>query len=511
MASRSGLALSSAFATILATQAVAQSESAPLSAIPWLSESLDQPQPTAEPPATPAKPIGRITVRSLDETLPDASGLEKAEAFGLPPDLWSGSDPERLAELIATMPAQQLPAMQRLFHTLMIAETRDPPVGDGSLLRARVDALLGTAALADARSLIERTGTTSPDMFRRWFDIALLTGTEDRGCATLDASPELSPSYEARVFCLARVGRWTTAALTLETATALGRIDMQSRDLLARFLDPELFEGEPDLPLPEPITPLDYRLLEGIGERVPTQDLPLAFAHSDLRHVIGWKAQIVASERLVRDGAIDSKDLLTIYTTRRPSASGGAWDRVAAIQALDIAINAGDTKSVARALTHCAPLMEENGLEAALAHMMALRLSRLALDGSAAQTAYELALVSNSGAAFLPPDDSIEMPPHLQFASAVALDRLSEASPPDSRSAILAEVLLSGEVPVETKDMMRNGRVGEALLLALHDLASGTETDPDDIARALNVLIAGGQETVARHAALQFILLDQRA
>ena len=46
--------------------------------------------------------------------------------------------------------------------------------------------------------------------------------------------------------------------------------------------------------------------LEAIGTPLPTAPLPLAFAHSDLRHTAGWKARIEAAERLVRTGAVSA-------------------------------------------------------------------------------------------------------------------------------------------------------------------------------------------------------------
>ncbi|WP_145963007.1 hypothetical protein [Mangrovicoccus ximenensis] len=111
-------------------------------------------------------------------------------------------------------------------------------------------------ALDRAQALIERAGPGTPDLFRRWFDISLLTDSEDRACAALEANPGIVPNPMTRVFCLAREGRWTTAALTLESGRALGDISEADHALLSRFLDPDLFEGEPPLLPPRQVTPL---------------------------------------------------------------------------------------------------------------------------------------------------------------------------------------------------------------------------------------------------------------
>ncbi len=103
-------------------------------------------------------------------------------------------------------------------------------------------------------------------------------------------SPGLAPTFPARIFCLARSGDWNAAALTLRTGQALGYITEAEEALLSRFLDPDLYEGEPPLPTPAPVTPLAWRMFEAIGEPLSTATLPMAFAHAELRPQAGWKS-----------------------------------------------------------------------------------------------------------------------------------------------------------------------------------------------------------------------------
>src|SRR5690606_17548745 len=148
----------------------------------------------------------------------------------------------------------------------------------------------------------------------------------------------------------ARGGDWNAAALSLRTGETLGYIPADMVPLLERFLDPELADGAPDLPVPARPSPLDLRLMEAIGEPLQTSTLPLAFAHADLTSNAGWKTRLEAAERLSRTGAIEPNLLLGLYTEREAAASGGVWERVRAIQALDRAITASDRAAVARAL-----------------------------------------------------------------------------------------------------------------------------------------------------------------
>ncbi len=258
-------------------------------------------------------------------------GYLAPQVTGLPRNLWGLGRTDEIVALIGGERADTLPALQSLLTTLMLAEA-DPPGdagGRGVLLLARLDKLLSAGALEQAAALLDAAGSTEPELFRRRFDVALLTGTEDSACAMMRETPQIAPTFPARVFCLARSGDWNAAALTLRTAQALGFVTEEEDALLSRFLDPDLYEGEPPLQKPAKPTPLVWRMFEAIGEPLPTNTLPLAFAQAELRDTAGWKAQIEAAERLARSGAIAPNRLMGLYTDRKPAASGGVWDRVA--------------------------------------------------------------------------------------------------------------------------------------------------------------------------------------
>ena len=149
---------------------------------------------------------------------------------------------------------------------------------------------------------------------------------------------------------LQALGDWRAASLTLGTANALGLVTDEEDALLLRFLDPDLFEGDPILTIPRATTPLTFRLYEAIGEGRATTGLPLAFAHADLEERAGWKARLDAAERLARTAALSENRLLGIYFEGKPSASGMIWDRVAALQAFDTALEREETNALADTL-----------------------------------------------------------------------------------------------------------------------------------------------------------------
>ena len=293
-----------AFATVSGAPLRAQNAE-PLSAIDWLSQSI---KPASAPkPVQPTSPAVRdeapvssgasapnVITTPLDGASPDPIGLLSSDLTGLPPTLWSASEESTLIALLQAQKTDGLPAMQDLLKTLLMAEA-DPPLGAslaGGLFQARVDKLLDIGAIEPAQALLEQAGADTPDLFRRWFDVALLTGSEDMACRTLQSRIDVAPTYAARIFCLARSGDWTAAALSLNTHRVLGDIDADEEALLSRFLDPELYEGEPPLGRPDRISPLVFRLYEAIGERMTTNRLPRAFAHADL--VVGKDVAIKA-------------------------------------------------------------------------------------------------------------------------------------------------------------------------------------------------------------------------
>ncbi|MCR9148687.1 MAG: hypothetical protein NXH83_00795 [Rhodobacteraceae bacterium] len=508
--SRTRRALAAALALWPAVAAEAQQE--PLSAIDWLSRSVAEP-PEASPGPAPATPIAQppITVVPLAATNLDAVGLLPPASTGLPADLWGTSPTQELARLLRAERIDTLPAIQGLLMTLLLAEL-DPPAdsdGTGALFLARIDKLLDLGALDPALALLERTAPPRAEPFRRWFDIALLLGEEDAACGLMRDNPQIAPTFPARVFCLARGGDWTAAALSLSTGAALGRITPEMEELLARFLDPALAEGAEPLPRPRRPSPLVLRLMEAIGQPLQTATLPVAFAHADLRSNTGWKARIEAGERLARVGAIPANRLLGLYTEQRPAASGGVWDRVAAVQRLDTALTARDPVAVAAALPPAWAQMEAMELEVPFATLYGPALARMPLKGSAGSLAFRIGLLSEDFAevaAARRPEDGTEA-----FLAGLAGGEVQGlAAPGQLGAAIRAAFAPFAQPGPEAAQRLAGGRIGEALLVAIEQVTEGAKGDLRDVTEGLVVLRRVGLEGTARRAALELLLLERR-
>lgn len=493
----------------------------PMSAIDWLSRSVSAPVtrvavPLPEPRNNDRAPQGGpgsdgITVTPLDAPTLDALGILPVSTTGLPRNLWGTTPTETLARLVRAERADTLPAMQSLLYTLLLAEL-DPPAdadGSGALYLARVDKLLDLGALDAALEMLELPETTQPETFRRWFDVALLIGEEDRACETMRQTPEVAPTFPARIFCLARGGDWNAAALSLRTGETLGYIDNDMADLLTHFLDPELSEGAEELPVPARPSPLVLRLLEAIGQPVPTATLPIAFAQSDLRANSGWKSRLNAGERLARTGAIEPDRLLGLYNERQAAASGGIWDRVDAVQDFDRAMKAGDPEAIAEALPAAWAKMVEVELEVPFAELYGEKLSKVSLTGRARAQALRVGLLSDAYESVA--NAATPVTEQERFLTEIARGRPSGKPAPDTMESAI-EAAFSDDTPLDPafETLLADKRLGEALLTAIDHVTEGARGDLRDLTAGLRLMREVGLEDTARRASLELMLLARK-
>ncbi len=491
-------------ALLLAAAPAAAEE--PLSAIDWLSESVAAPPPPAPPPVAASAVPDPVAVTALDGPNVDAIGLMPPAMTGLPADLWGLGRTEDIARALSVDREGSLPALRQLQITLLLATARPPAdsAGTGLLFRTRIDRLLALGALDQAAAMLDAADGTDAELFRRRFDVALLRGTEARACAQMLDQAALAPTFPARIFCLARSGDWAAAALSLRTGLALGQVTPEAEALLARFLDPDLFEGEP-APMPQrPVTPLDWRLFEAIGEPLPTAGLPLAFAYADLSDRAGWKAQVEAAERLVRAGVIAPNLWHGLFSRRDPSASGGVWDRIARLQAFEAALASGEAARIGAALTAVWPGLEAAELEVPFATLYGDRLAGLALDGEAGGLARRVVFLSPA-AARLPPAAGDA------FLRGLAAGDVRDIPAPGNLGRAIAPAFAAGAVPgPQMQALLADRRLGEALLAAMAMIDRGVSGDLRDVTEGLVLLRSVGLEDVARRTALQLMILERR-
>ncbi len=504
-----GIKIATVALTISGSAPIFAQSAEPLSAIDWLSDVIREPEVAVQPPADDisknASPT-QIVTTPLGQIKIDAVGLLPASVTGLPPEFWGTTSSKELQDLILSQRTDLPPPLAAFLKRLLLAELTPPPDSDegGGLFLARVDKLLDMGALDEARSLVERAGPNMPELFRRWFDIGLLTGLEDQACRVMLAKPEIAPTYPARIFCLARGGDWSAAAVTLNTARLLGLIDEQEEALMARFLDPELFEGEDPLAPPDRVTPLAYKMHSAIGEPLQLTSLPNAFAFAALSPTEGWKQRINAAERLVRTGALPPQSLMEIYKERKPAASGGVWDRVEAVQSFDAALLAGHGDRITASLEDTLRPLRRAGLEAAFAKVYGDRLARLPLGTSVALAATRIELLSDSYEAVANSPRAGKDTPQVWLDVARGTVNRMDASDPVLSAVTFA--FSDKGCPSGFEQAFERKNFGEIALQAMILLQDGPDASPSHIETGLKLLRKLGLEDIARRTAMYIIL-----
>ncbi|MEL6551170.1 MAG: hypothetical protein AAFQ54_13090 [Pseudomonadota bacterium] len=481
-------------------QQTAEGGDAPLSAIDWLGDvpvepALDAPFLGLEAPVTQSGAAPDVAAAPLEDGGGIGTGVISTAVSGLPSTLWQGANAAEIAAAFDAIPAEALVPVQQMRQRLLLTAAA-PPRGtdEAAFLALRIDQLTALGAVPAALSLLEEAGETllrDPRVFARYADVSLLVGREDAACARLRGEAALSDDIALRVFCLARNADWNAAAVALNTAEVLGDVPPETGELLAQFLEPEFSDGTaPPLP-PGPVTPLLMRLREAVGAPMATAELPRAFAVSDLRPDMGWKAQLDAAERLVRTGAFPSGQLAALYRARVPAASGGVWDRAEAVRRLSEALEAG--AGFETALNEARAAMAAAGLEAQLAAMVAEDLSTVEGGGMARErlllmSPFYEAVTAESG-----------------LTTEVARGRVRSASANSALEEAVAEAFRPGreiDPPVS---------LGLALLDALATIEAARSGASIELTRALTLLRSVGLEHIARQAALHLLLMQADA
>ncbi|MCB1370216.1 MAG: hypothetical protein KDJ83_04930, partial [Rhodobacteraceae bacterium] len=284
--------------------------------------------------------------------------------------------------------------------------------------------------------------------------------------------------------------------------------------LLARFLDPEIFEGEPNPPVPEPLTPLDFLMREATGMPRPAGALPTAFLHHDLVEHAPMRARVAAAERLVLSGGVAPQVLFAAYRAGIPPASGGIWDRAAAVQALDDALAEGaDSALLGTALLGAEEALRARGLEVAFAREYGPALADAdwgGLDGAVRERLVAVLLLGGEAPA------AARLAGEAPDAFTRTLLTLAAQGGDPAPATDLQRAALSGLVAILPADereaqlvrLVNDGRSGEAVLAALSLLGGGASVDPPALHAALLALRRAGLEPDARAIAIQTVLRE---
>ena len=473
------------FIGLIMAQPVWAQTDAPISAIDWLS----QPglTPLSEEPLVVGDPAGgaelaEIDVIELDAPVERTYGLIPSKISGIPENFWTDLDPRMLRQILNTAPLSGLPAADDLLLRALLAET----LGDEGVLNTRVQALIERGAVQAAYSLLGQSQMMSQDSFTLFAETALLTGNVERMCRQLNLSRHLTEDEALKVYCQARAGSWNTAEVNYFALDTLGAFTPTLSALLAVDLDPELADslGLPNVD-PNQLTALEFQLRAGAGQPVPTQGLPLKFAPSDLSASSGWKTQVEAAERLGAVGSLPAAQLLERYKSGQPSASGGIWDRVTAVQNLDLTL-ADPIIDPSDALLAFWTIMRGQGLVAPLAHAWSPMLMKFDASRDGDDILFQMQVLSRSNAFDFEP-------------TMTRLQRINPHILPENFDRLMAEFTqeMPATLPFRSANMLR----------AIGLIADGLEGNELSFIEALALFRAMGLTPIAQQLAMEFMIL----
>ena len=475
----------------------------PLSAIDWLSKENSKFQKSLiDEKNTETENTNDIKVSTLASNEYQAIGLLPIYVTGIPTTIWRNSSFDDLVYSFKTMPIFKYSPIQELVYSLLLAEAR-PPLNEPkryAFLEARLNTLLNYGAVDPAIALIERASPLPERMIPLLFDISLLSSSNFPICDPIFQNTKNRELQAELIYCYARKGDWLTAHLILKTGEVLEDLNVREVSLLDRYLEVDFnVDLNALLPPPELITPLEYRLYEAIGEPIPAEYLPIQYSQSDLSGENGWRAQVVAAERLSLTGAIPENQILGVYTSNNPGVSGGMWERVKVVQDLDFALE--HEEDFEYYFQTAWRVFKKSDQITVFAKLFGLRVFEKNLSVKSKEIAANLLLLTNNFRLTKGYWNSSD----IRFG--LTTGDFSQVKASNEIEKIILKVFTEPSIPFLVEQKLNQGKLGEVILNALLQFETGIDGNLKDFSESLSTLNLIGLDNTARRAALTHLVV----
>ncbi|MEN8872787.1 MAG: hypothetical protein ABF285_01780, partial [Pacificibacter sp.] len=153
--------------------------------------------------------------------------------------------------------------------------------------------------------------------------------------------------------------------------------------------------------------------------------------------------------------------------------------------------------------------MGVTGLEIVFADLFARKLDTMDLTGPAANTAFDIGMLSPSYELIAAKWDK-PLSQDAAFLSSVALGDMPDTPPATPTKRAIYDGFQATEIPVRLLGLVQNQRLGEAILRAIQLLEGGATGDLDELTDAIAFFRTVGLEATARRASLEILLLERR-
>ena len=477
----------------------------PLSAIDWLSKENSKFQKSLlDEKNTETENTSDIKVSTLTSNEYQAIGLLPIYVTGIPTTIWRNSSFDDLVYSFKTMPIFKYSPIQELVYSLLLAEAR-PPLNEPkryAFLEARLNKLLNYGAVDPAIALIERASPLPERMIPLLFDISLLSSNNFPICDPIFQNTKNRELQAELIYCYARKGDWLTAHLILKTGEVLEDLNVREVSLLDRYLEVDFnVDLNALLPPPELITPLEYRLYEAIGEPIPAEYLPIQYSQSDLSGENGWRAQVIAAERLSLTGAIPENQILGVYTSNNPGVSGGMWERVKVVQDLDFALE--HEEDFEHYFQNAWRVFKKTDQITVFAKLFGLRVFEKNLSVKSREIAANLLLLTNNFRLTKGYWNSSD----IRFG--LTTGDFSQVKASNEIEKIILKVFTEPSIPFLVEQKLNQGKLGEVILNALLQFETGIDGNLKDFSESLSTLNLIGLDNTARRAALTHLVVGK--
>ena len=315
----------------------------PMSAIDWLAKKINDP-PVFYTYPSEIDENSNIEIEKM--VLPNISknsiGIYPSIKIGINSDIWKNNNEIEISTILKKIRISDLYYLNRLLKRILLIESDPPIIAVGEkfsgtiFLRQRILKLIQMGALDDAEALIlDSEPTFDPNLTDLWSEISFLTYRFERFCKAILNGYHNSLEPAHKIICLARSGDWNAAALSLATFSSINEIDSDHEKLLINYLD---HEAELEIinkdKCEEDKSVIIYLCnFSNINTRIPSYGVK--FLYNNLGRGKSIRSRIVASEELVKSGALNPNILFSTYKIKQPSTSGGVWARAKLVQELD--------------------------------------------------------------------------------------------------------------------------------------------------------------------------------
>ncbi|MFL2801671.1 MAG: hypothetical protein ACJ0DD_02775 [Paracoccaceae bacterium] len=315
----------------------------PRSSINWLAEKINDPPVFYTNPSLNFNNINDdIEKLNLPGISKNSIGIFPSIKIGIDSDVWKNSNELEISQLLGKIDISDLYYLNRLLKRILLIEADPPIIVNGKefsgtfFLRARILKLIQIGALDDAEALLlDADPSTDPKLIDLWSKISFLTFRFDKFCNSVLKSHFLFIDPAHKIICLARSGDWNAAALSLATYSSINEIESDYEKLLINYLDHEAELEITNKDLCSIDKPILVYLCNFSNVGVKNLSSDAKYLYNDLGRSKSIRSRIIASEELVKSGALNPNILFSIYKVKQPSTSGGVWARAKLVQDLE--------------------------------------------------------------------------------------------------------------------------------------------------------------------------------